>query len=151
MSKETKKALFEACQAYVQDRIRTSEAAIEAAQQAANSETKSSMGDKYETGRAMMQRERDKATIQLAEAMKLETVLKEVDPAVLHEQAELGSVVETSRGKFFISVAAGMLKVKAGNYFAVSPASPIGKKLLGTTVGDEIEVDGNRFKVVRLF
>ena len=44
------------------------------AQESANAEEKSSAGDKYETGRAMMQIERDKAAQQLNESMKLEIV-----------------------------------------------------------------------------
>ena len=48
------------------------------AQQAANEEGKSSAGDKYETGRAMMQIERDKAAQQLDEALKLKNIIDHI-------------------------------------------------------------------------
>ena len=48
------------------------------AQEAANEEGKSSVGDKYETGRAMMQIERDKAAQQLDEALKLKNIIDQI-------------------------------------------------------------------------
>ncbi|MDB5240215.1 MAG: hypothetical protein JWP57_840, partial [Spirosoma sp.] len=47
-----KQALHARCRHYVQQRIDTARQAMEAAQESANSESKSSAGDKYETGRA---------------------------------------------------------------------------------------------------
>ena len=66
--KSIKQELYKLCQTYIQQRILTAKQAIEAAQQAANNETKSSSGDKYETGRAMMQLEIEKDSAQLSES-----------------------------------------------------------------------------------
>ena len=55
-----KKQLYDLCQAVVQQRIDTARHAMTAAQESANEEGKSSAGDKYETGRAMAQIERDR-------------------------------------------------------------------------------------------
>ena len=65
------------------------------AQLSANEEGKSSAGDKYETGRAMMQIEREKAANQLEEALKLKRIIDQLQPDVHHEIATLGSVVIT--------------------------------------------------------
>ena len=65
------------------------------AQRSANEEGKSSAGDKYETGRAMMQIERDKAANQLEEALKLKRILDQIQPEVQHERILIGSVVIT--------------------------------------------------------
>ncbi len=60
-----KTRLLALCHNYVDQRITNSKQAMDDAQAAANEEGKSSAGDKYETGRAMAQIERDKAAQQL--------------------------------------------------------------------------------------
>ena len=54
--------------------------AISGAQNSANEETKSSAGDKYETGRAMAQLEIEKNMTQLAEAKRLKQTLEQIAP-----------------------------------------------------------------------
>jgi hypothetical protein len=66
-----KQTLHHLCIAYVQTRMQAAQNAFNDAEQASNDDTKSSAGDKYETGRAMMQQEKDRNTIQLNEANKL--------------------------------------------------------------------------------
>jgi len=51
-----KEHLSEFCQEYVDGRILRIQNSIESIQQSLSSETKSSAGDKHETGRAMLQR-----------------------------------------------------------------------------------------------
>jgi len=53
-----KEQLHNLCITYVQNRMQAAEDAFRAAEQASNDDTKSSAGDKYETGRAMMQQEK---------------------------------------------------------------------------------------------
>ena len=55
-----KQTLIEQCEEFVQQKIDVSEKLMNEAQDSANNETKSSAGDKFETGRAMMHAERDK-------------------------------------------------------------------------------------------
>ena len=62
-----KQELFGQCQNFVNSKLDTIRQTINELQQALNSETKSSAGDKHETGRAMIQLEREKMGRQLAE------------------------------------------------------------------------------------
>ena len=73
MSKDTniKLELYNKCLAFTQDRLNTINKTIQELQESLTSETKSSAGDKHETGRAMLQLEREKAGQQLAEIKKL--------------------------------------------------------------------------------
>ena len=73
-----KQQLYNKCVAYVQSRMDAAEDAYKAAEQASNDDTKSSAGDKYETGRAMMQQEKDRNTIQINEANKLMVILNTI-------------------------------------------------------------------------
>lgn len=56
-----KEELYELCVDFVDSRLSTIQQTIESNQKALTSETKSSAGDKHETGRAMLQLEMEKA------------------------------------------------------------------------------------------
>ena len=68
---DLKKDLYLFCQAYISNRKARIEARIAAVSEALEAESKSSAGDKHETGRAMLQLEREKLGHQLAEAEKI--------------------------------------------------------------------------------
>lgn len=133
--------------AYVQTRMAASTQAIEAAQQASTEDTKSSAGDKYETGRAMMQQEQDRNSAQLNEANKLMVALNRISTNGTSSQVENGSLVITNNGSFYIAISAGTLVVDEKSYFAVSPASPIGLKLKGLKAGKSFVLNGKGYEV----
>ena len=135
---QIKARLFALCQQYVQQRVNNARQAMESAQEAANSESKSSAGDKYETGRAMAQLERDRNAQLLAEAQKIAGDLNRLTIDKTYETVQPGSVVTTNRGVFFISIGAGKLALNGVDYFAVSAASPIGMALAGRRVGEGV-------------
>ncbi|WP_183575749.1 3-oxoacyl-ACP synthase [Mucilaginibacter sp. X5P1] len=147
---DIKEELHKLCTTYVQKRMDEAEKAFKAAEQASNDDTKSSAGDKYETGRAMMQQEKDRNTTQLNEANKLMVALNRISAKGSSAVAETGSLVITNNGKFYIAISAGTLAVNGESYFAVSPASPIGIKLKGLKVGDEFDLNGKEYKVVEV-
>lgn len=142
--------LYELCVAFVEQRIASSQKAIEHAQLAANEETKSSAGDKYETGRAMMQLEIEKQSVQLGEAMKLKQVLSQINPEKTSDTIQPGSLVFTDQGCFYISISAGKLSVEGIAYFAVSPVSPIGSLLIGKKSGEVIHLNGKSFTISKI-
>ena len=131
-----KPALHAACRAYLQQRIDAAQAAMQAAQESANSETKSSAGDKYETGRAMAQEERNRNAVQLREALNLQAELLRIDPAKPCDTVRPGALVATSLGRFYLSISAGRLTVGGTDYFAVAPAAPVAAALSGKRVGE---------------
>lgn len=147
MINNIKEQLYQLCVAYVQTRMQAAEDAFRAAEQASNDDTKSSAGDKYETGRAMMQQEKDRNTIQLNEASKLMVALNLIGTKNTSAAVETGSLVITDSGKFYLAISAGTLVVDGVSYFAVSPVSPIGMKLKGLKVGDGFELNGKRYKI----
>ena len=144
---DLKKELHNLCINYVQKRMDTAVQAINAAQQAANEETKSSAGDKYETGRAMMQQETDRNRTQLNEANKLMVALNHININTHSKIAGTGSLIITNNGKFYIAVSAGTLVLNGEAYFAISPASPIGSILTGKNAGDEFSLNGKQYRV----
>lgn len=147
-SNSIKQQLYAQCEHYVHQRIETAKLAMEAAQESANSESKSSAGDKYETGRAMAQLERDRHAQLLAQARNMEQELIRVNVEKPYETIQPGSLVKTNRGSFFISISAGKLTVAGVDYFAVSPASPIATILSGHKAGDAVTFNNVTYQIV---
>jgi transcription elongation GreA/GreB family factor len=144
---ELKEALYQQCIDYVQQRMAAAQQGIDEAQQAAKDDTKSSAGDKYETGREMAQQETNRNMAQLTEANKLKIALNAITTSGVTNRVENGSVVTTNNGNFYIAISAGVLTVNGDSYFAISPASPIGLKLKGLQVNDEFNLNGKLYKV----
>ena len=140
-----KTQLYNDCVHYVNDRINNSETAISEAQAAANSETKSTAGDKHDTARAMMQLEVEKNSKQLAEAKKMRQFLSQIDPEVHCSEAGIGAAVETSKGNFYIAISAGKI---SNDFFAISLASPMGTALSGKKAGDTTMMNGQQVEVL---
>lgn len=147
-SQEIKEALLKACQQWVQQKIATAKAAMDEAQAAANSEEKSSAGDKYETARAMAQNERDQAAHQLAEALALEKTVHQIQVMPHSLTPALGSLVITDKQSFYLAISAGKLNVHDQEYMAVSLASPIGKLLLQSAKGKTFTFNKQTYTVV---
>ena len=144
---EIKKALYHACTDYIDQRIDSIQQSLLSAREAANDETKSSAGDKYETGRAMMQIEIDNQNGQLAEAQRLFAQLKNINPEKIHDVIQKGSLVKTNLGNYFIAIGAGKIEVEGNDYFAIGMSSPIGQQLLGLKPGDSFEFNGKTFTI----
>lgn len=146
-AESTKKELHEACLNFVKSRIKNAEEAIVSAQESANEEMKSSSGDKYETGRAMMQREVENLSVQLTEARKLEEILMHINPSIKHTNVSAGALVITSMGNYYISVSAGKISLGKEDFFAIAPASPIGEVMKGLKKGDTFEWNSKKVTI----
>jgi transcription elongation GreA/GreB family factor len=134
-----KELLYTHCMNYVLDRISRIKLEIKKAQSSANEETKSSAGDKYETGRAMAQLEIEKNTKQLAEAEKLLGMLNSILAENTSSVIIPGSLILTDKGVFYIAISIGQVTIDQNNYFIIAPDSPIGKVFMGKKNGDIVE------------
>jgi len=142
-----KQQLFAHCEQYIHQKITNAQKAIAEAQQAANEETKSSAGDKYETGRAMMQLEKEKHATQLNEGLKLQKVLAQITPNSTHQEVGLGSLVVTSQANYYIAISAGKVTIDQQNYFIISLASPIGQALKDLSKGGQTVFRGQTITI----
>ena len=143
-----KTACHATCLTHVHERLAAARAGMAAAQESSNSETKSSAGDKYETGRAMAQQERDRHAAQLHEAQQLLADLQKLNPELLANAVRLGAVVATTLGVFYVSVGAGRLRTAAGQEFvAVSPAAPLVQALAGLRAGEQTTFNNRQIRV----
>jgi transcription elongation GreA/GreB family factor len=108
------------------------------AKESRDSDTKSSAGDKFETGREMMQREMDKLSALIDNTLnsiaKLDRIADLPVSAIISE----GSLVETEQDTYYISIGYGKLEA----VYAISIESPLGIELKGKKVGDRVEMRG---------
>ena len=147
---ETKENLYLQCVHFVEIRFNTIQNSINEIQESLTSETKSSAGDKHETGRAMLQLEREKAGNQLAEIQKIKENLSKITSANTSKKIGLGSVVYTNKSNYFIAISAGELKVENEVFYAISPNTPIGQLLLGKTADDAVIFRDTKFTITRV-
>lgn len=134
---ELKRLLYAACQSMLTTKIAGLQSNLRGFQDAANAETKSSAGDKYETGRAMMHLEKEKVAHALNEVLKQKKVMDQLSDQVMAE-AQLGALVRTDKGCFYLSVSLGKVTCHGQDVFCLSPVSPLGKMLLGATSGAQL-------------
>lgn len=146
-----KKELYQICSEYVENRADTVGEIIASNQKALQSETKSSAGDKHETGRAMLQLEMEKASQQLASIDQMKVVLGRINPEKISIAVQLGSVVMTTLGNYFLSIGMGKIELNKTIYYAVSTSSPIGKILLGAKVGSSLVFNTKEIQILDIF
>ena len=144
---DIKENLYKQYLSFIDNRLKNINNVISEIQESLQSETKSSAGDKHETGRAMLQLEREKAGNQLAEIQITQEILSRVDITQKAEVIGLGSVVYTTQNNYFISISAGEIKANQSSFFAISPSTPIGKLIVSKKVGEEVIFRDQKFTI----
>ncbi len=147
---DIKQQLKDKCQEFLNQRLKTIQNTIDDILNSLQSETKSSAGDKHETGRAMLQLEREKAGHQLSDIEKQNEILKKINPESKHQKVAFGSVVKTTNSNYFIAISAGEITVENLGYYAISSATPIAQLLLYKEVGNEIVFRGTKFTITEI-
>ncbi|MBS2098756.1 hypothetical protein [Carboxylicivirga linearis] len=124
------------------DKISILNKAMEETIESMQNDTKSSAGDKFETGREMMQIELNNLKSQMAQLKQSQSDLSKVNSSMVYNKVGFGSLVKTNLGIYFFSIAQGKIKLNNNNYFSISLASPIGQALKDKKAGDTINFNG---------
>lgn len=104
-------------------------------------DTKSSAGDKFETGREMIAQEISKIESQLHQAQQQQHALFQIrDKKITSSSISSGSLVLLGEQWFFISVSLGevFLEEDSPRVFLLSKLAPLGKLLLGKKEKDQV-------------
>lgn len=115
-----------------------------------NNDTKSSMGDKYETGREMLQQEINNLQIQLNEVLKQQDFLKTIS-IKNSEKAEKGALVKTEKGLFYISVSLGEILFENHKIICISPESPLAKAMNGKNKNETFSVNNISQSIIEIW
>ncbi|MGU3376025.1 hypothetical protein [Chryseobacterium sp. M5A1_1a] len=107
---------------------------------ASNNDTKSSMGDKYETGREMIQQEINNLQRQLNEVLNQQAVLQKIT-ADLSEKVQNGALVKTNKGLFYVAASMGEFVFENQKIMTVSTESPLVKAMSGKKIGETFTIN----------
>lgn len=97
---------------------------------ASSNDTKSSMGDKYETGREMLQQEINNVQRQLNETLNQQSFLQKLS-AETCSKVQNGALVKTDKGLFYISASLGEITFENQKIMTISSESPLAKEMFG--------------------
>lgn len=138
-----KQSYWTATMNHLTEKIAVIETALKDTQDSANSDTKSSAGDKHETSRAMAHIENERLATQLKVLQIQVETLQKINPTIQGISVNFGSLVFCGELRFFLSVGLGKIKHNRTGFFAIATNSPVGTSLLGKKVGDLIQI-GNK-------
>lgn len=133
-----KSILFEHCATHLNNNLLSFEKRRLELLEALESESKNSAGDKHETGRAMLQLEREKLGEQIKKTERNLQLLLPLQNHITTEKVSVGAVVKTTHFNYYIAISSPTLIVEQEEYYFISELSPIGKLLLGKKVGETI-------------
>ena len=145
-----KQELCKACHSTLNERLTRLQTIISGIELSLNTETKSTAGDKHETGRATLQLEREKLGVQLQELERQRAVLGRIHPKTVHDRPALGSIIYTTTANYFMAVGIGELKIKDQTYYVLSFNSPIGQLLKGKCEGESFYFKDKTVKFIKI-
>jgi len=145
-----KKALLEFCWKHVNERTDRLKKQSDELQESLGSETKSSAGDKHETGRAMVQLEQEKLGQQLQELDATRSILNKINIGNPSNKIRLGSLVKTSMANYFIAISAGAFKHNDEVVYCISANAPIARFLLGKERDENFVFNGDEQSILEV-
>lgn len=138
MKASFKNRVHEAGTAHLVSQMKSLQAQMDQMRSDLGSETKSSAGDKHETGRAMIQLEQERLGSQMA------FLKKQLDgwgriPSDAKERITLGVLAKINGQWFYFSMAIGKMVVDECEVTCLGLTSPLGQALLGMSVQGSIQ------------
>ncbi|KAA6434011.1 transcription elongation factor [Dyadobacter flavalbus] len=146
-----KTALVAYLKTLLEERMMVAWNAMQAAQDSANDQGKSSMGDKYETSRSMGQLDRNMHARQYEQVRQERLLLEKIGESETSQRSSVGSLLETSAGWFFIAVSLGAVKIEDETVIAVSSSSPVGASLLGKEAGSPFDFMKKQHQILAIY
>ncbi len=138
----TKKEAFNALKLEIEQKEVRIQSAFDDLNSAVSDDSKSTAGDKHETGRAMVHLEQEKLSSQLVQVKSLKEALAQINIEEKHTKIQFGSLVTTNKGIFFFSIGLGKIKVNGEDVFCLTVTTPLGKVLFGKKVGERVMFNG---------
>ena len=125
---QEKIALKKACKSKLEAQIADWASRMQGLQKDLEADDKGSMGDKYETARAMLQMEMDKAGIQLSRLREQYALLGSLPDGPCAALVP-GAIVHTEKENYFISLPLGKIVSGKKEYICISLQSPLGQAM----------------------
>ncbi len=113
-------------------------------------DVKSSMGDKYETGPAMLNQQRQRLLNQQQQINGNLRALQQLNPQSVAKAVDIGSLVSTDKGLFYLSIGLGEVTCEEQSVWVISLQSPLGQQLKGSREQDSVSFQGRTYQIMQL-
>jgi transcription elongation GreA/GreB family factor len=150
MNRTIKTLLFDHCKSFLESKLHGYNKSLDLLYESLNSETKSSAGDKHETGRALIQLEIEKTGNQLKDVEKNYEFLLRINNVNSLNKISLGSIVVTKANNYYLAVSAKPFAFKNSNYYCISDKSPIGMLLIGKKENEKISFNNSKIQILKI-
>ena len=144
--KKTKSKIIAYCKDLLENKLDTLGNELKLLAQDIADDTKSSAGDKFETGREMTNAEREKISVQVVLIQKQLGILGSIE----HNKTTMvgtGNLIETDRELIFISISLGQIEIEKSKVMVISPVSPLAQVLIDTKKGEKISFNGRSYQI----
>ncbi len=146
-----KEAVLEAMESLLVQQLNEVEEQLNNIAESKAQETKSSAGDKFETARAMMQREEEKLNGQyLRIHQQLDQLKVFKQQSKQSDLIQVGRLVICDQASFFIGLPIGKVAVGPDFVFAVSTDAPLGKLLIGKRIGESVQLGNTIYCILSI-
>jgi hypothetical protein len=142
-----KEQLKAECIRLLELRLQNSRQAMNRAQEAANEEEKSSAGDKYETGRAVSQLDRDMNARQMEEVQRELAIVLATDVKTVYNRVTTGAYISCTAADFFVAAGLGKILVDGKTIIALSPKAPLAIAMQGKGAGQKFIFLNKEFEI----
>lgn len=146
-----KEKFYNTCLTALREKADTLMGEVEQLRISIANDSKSSMGDKYETSREMMQQEINRLEQQVSLSKQQIFNLESINIKKKSETVEKGSLVETTLGLFFISISFGEIKLADKACFMISEHAPLAKLLLKKKVQAKFEINKKEAEIIGIY
>ncbi len=147
MNLETKQLIHEQCMEILQQKIDGLSQNIIDMTESMMAEAKSTMGDKYETSRAMIQSEIERIGLQRSEIIRQLQNVQILNPKKVNTTASRGALVYTGQAHYYLGAPIGKIEVDKQPVYVISPQSPIGELILDKHKGDKFQFNGKTMTI----
>ncbi len=147
---DQKATVYQHCIELLNERVEHAQKAMVDSQKDSNGETKSSAGDKYETGRAMAQLDKERHARRHSVALDTLYQLQSVGLSEPSETVTLGSLVVTDLGTYYIAIGIGTVELNKEVIHVISIDSPMGQELLGLEEDDELIFRNRQVNILKI-
>ncbi|WP_296703538.1 hypothetical protein [Algoriphagus sp.] len=144
-----KSQVFQAAFDLLEEKNKLLSSELKSLEHSINEDTKSSAGDKYETGREMIRQEIGKVENQFQQNKVFTMEMKHLmDSQKSSLKITEGSLVRFGEDWLFISVSIGQIIVGGEKVFLLSKNSPLGQELMGKEKGGQVSFRG-KSKIIK--
>ncbi len=120
---------------------------LTALKESRNKETKSVVGDKYETSRQMLQQEIDKKEKVLSNKYKMYNSLLQIKEDTVLDVVQFGALIQSNGLLYFLGIPLGQIEFNEQKIWCISSVSPLGKVLSGLQKGESAEFRNQTFTI----